>query len=333
MSEAHVADEGPPSRRAHTLIACLVLSAVGLLLLAVEWWCLHRRHEAQAAAAANEEVAARVESARAHLERREWDDAARLLEEALAVEHATATEEAQSALLQARRGQADGLLERARAAAERDVTRALDLLAAYLAHPQAANKEGAAHLQAEINRALSGPAALRCLAAMSDAALARLERGAAPEGLTDPAVRDLFADTLRRHLPQELARRAQLRAARADREAQLRLSPAFRELARFIRGEQRARQAQAELAGKQERALALLAGQLNVTDPAELEQLRAGGPGGREEREALERRVTRKRDEVRRAFRREPGHDPIDVEAFDRLVEQELRALAGPAGR
>jgi hypothetical protein len=326
-----MSDEAPRSSWVVTVLACLALSAVGSLALAAEWRYLHRRHEALAAEAANEEVAARVEAARGLVNRREWDEAARLLEEALAVEHATATEEAQLALLQARRGQADGLLDRARAAAaDRDVTRALDLLAAYLAHPQAADKEGAARLQAEINRALSGPAAVRCLAAMSDAALARLERGPAPEGLTDPAVRDLFADTLRQHLPMELARRARLRAARADREAQLRLSPAFRELARFVRGELLARQAQADLAGKQERALALLAGQLNVTDPAELERLRDSGPGGREE---LKGRVARKRAEVRRAFRRAPGHDPADDDTFDRLIEQELAALSRPAGK
>jgi hypothetical protein len=74
----------------------------------------------------------------------------------------------------------------------------------------------------------------------------------------------------------------------------------------------------------------LLAGQLNVTDPAELARLRAGGP---EDGEALEGRVARRRAEARRAFRREAGHDGADGEAFDRLVEQELAALSGPSGR
>jgi hypothetical protein len=321
--------EGPheevSSRRALTVIACLALSAVGLLVLVAEFWCLHRRHQAQLAAAADAEVAARVEGARAHVQRQEWDEAVRLLEEALAVQRATATEEARQLLLQARRGQAEALLEGARAAAgARDVPRALDRLAAYLAHPQAADKEGATRLQAEISRALSGPEALRCLAGLSDEALAGLARGDAPEGLADAAVRDLFADTLRRHLPQELARRAQLRAAAARREEQLRQSPAFRELARFVRAELRQRQAQEELARKQRRALALLPEQLNVTDPAELKRLRAGG-----DREAAAR-VARKRAEARRAFRREPGHDAADAEAFDRLVERELAALARP---
>jgi hypothetical protein len=327
------ADEGLSLRRLRAVIACLALSAVGLLVLAAEWWGLHRRQQAHAAEAANAEVAARVEVARVHMKSQEWDEAARLLEEALSFERATATEEARLALLRARRGQADALLDGARAAADKDVPRALDLLARYLAHPGAADQEAAARLQAAINQALSGPEAVRCLAAMSDAALARLARGGAPEGPADPAVSGLFADTLRRHLPQELARRSQLRAASLRREARLRQSPAFRELARFVRGELRARQAQADLAGKQERALALLAGQLNVTDPAELERLREGGPGGREDREALEGRVARKRAEVRRAFRREPGHDPADDGAFDGLVERELAALARPAGR
>lgn len=314
------------SGSARTWIACSALVAVGLLVLAAECWALHRRHQAQVAAAADAGVADRVEAAGAHLERREWDEAARLLEEALAVPHATATEEARRLLLRARRGQAAILLEGARAAAgANDVPRALELLAAYLAHPEADDKDSATRLQAALNAALSDTEAVRCLACLSDPALAGLARGDAPEGPVDPAVRDLFADTLRRHLPQELARRSQLRAARARREEQLRRSPAFRELARFVRAELRERKGREELARKQARALALLPAQLKVTDPAELERLRAGG-----EREELQARVARKRAEARRAFRREPGHDHADAEVFDRLVDQELAALAGP---
>jgi hypothetical protein len=318
-------DDELAAGRARTVIACAVLIAVGLLVLAAEVWCLRLRRQAQAAAAAGEEAAARVEAAHAHLKRQEWGEAVRLLEEALAVEGAAATEEARAVLLQARRGQADALLDGARAAAEaKDIPRALDLLAQYFAHPQAVNKDAATRLRDEINRALSGPEAVRRLAALSDEALARLARGEAPEGLTDPAVRDLFAETLRRHLPQEQARRAQLREARTRREARLRQSPALRELARFVQGELRQRQAQEDLARKQERALALLRGQLKVTDPAELDRLRAAAEG----REELEARVARKRAEARRAFRREPGHDPADAEEFDRLAEQELARLA-----
>ncbi len=318
--------EGPAeehSGRALTWVACLALVAVALLVLAAQGRALHRRHRARLAAAADAEVAAGVESARACVERQEWDEAVRVLEEALAVEHATKTEEAEQVLLQARRGQADALLEGARAAAgDKDVPRALDLLAAYLAHPKAADPESATRLQAAISRAMSDPEAARYLAGLSDEALARLAKGGAPEGFADAAVRGLFADTLRRHLPQELARRARWRAAGARREERLRQSAAFRELARFVRAERSDRQAREELARKQERALALLPAQLNVTDPAELERLRAA-----DDREA-EGRVARKRAEVRRAFRREPGHDADDAEAFDRLVERELAALS-----
>ncbi len=315
-----------PEGRAGTWIACLALTAVGLLVLAAECWALHRRHLAQVAAAADAELAARAESARAHVQRHEWDEAVRLLEEALAVKHATATEEAQGLLLQARRGQADVLLERARdAAGAKDVPRALELLAAYLAHPQAADRESATHLEAAINHALSEPEAVRFLAGLSDEVLGRLAQGDVPRDAADPAVRDLFADTLRRHLPQELARRAQLRAARARREERLRQSPAFRELARFVRAELRDRQAREELARKQARALALLPEQLKVTDPDDLGRLRAGG-----EREEAQARVAHKRAEVRRAFRREPGHDAADAEAFDRLVDHELTSLSLP---
>ena len=313
------------SGRAHTWIACSALVAVGLLVLVAECWGLRRRHQAVVAAAADAEVAARVEGARAHVERQEWDEVARLLEEALAVPHAAATEEAQELLLQARRGQADALLEAARAAAVgKDVPRALDLLAAYLAHPQAADRESATRLQAAISRALSGPEALRCLGGLSDEALARLARGDVPEGLPDEGLRDLFADTLRRHLPEESARRAELRAAQARREEQLRQSPAFREWARFVRAELRDRKAREELDRKQRRALALLPQQLKVTDPDELARLRGG------DREDAQARVARKRADVRQAFRREPGHDPADAEAFDRQVEKELAALSGP---
>jgi hypothetical protein len=326
MAGPQVPDEEPAAGRARTVIACAVLIAIGLLVLAAEVWCLHLRRQARAAAAADEEVAARVEAARACLKRQEWGEAVRLLEEALAVERATATEEAQSLLLQARRGQADALLDGARAAARaRDVPQALDLLAQYLTHPQAASQSAATRLQVAINGALSGPEAVRRLAAMSDAELARLARGEAPEGAPDPDVRDLFADTLRRHLTQEQGRRAQLHEARARREARLRQSPAFRGLARFVQGELRQRQAQAELARKQERALALLRAQLNVTDPAELARLRAAGAEGRE---ALDARVARQRAEARRAFHREPGHDAAEAEAFDRLVGEELARLA-----
>jgi hypothetical protein len=314
------------SVRARTWIACLALVAVGLLVLAAECRALYRRHRAQVAATANAEVAAGVESARALLQRQEWDEAARLLEEALAVKDATATQEARELLHQARRGQAEALLEGARAAAgAKDVPRALELLAAYLAHPQAADKEGATRLEAAINQALSGSEAARCLADLSDTALARLARGDAPEVHADPAVRGLFIDTLRRHLPQELARRAQLDASAARREGRLRQSPAFRELARFVRAELRDRQAREELARKQARALALLPAQLKVTDPAELERLRAGG-----DREEAQARVARKRAEARRAFRREPGHDAADAAVLDRLIDKELAALSRP---
>ncbi|HEY7427674.1 MAG TPA: hypothetical protein VH682_25815 [Gemmataceae bacterium] len=321
-------------------IALLTLILAGGLLLAEYLW-LRARHTAQTLAQANERVGDEIETARAHLAVQHWDEAVRHLEDALAVDRATNRAEVRPLLDEARRGQADALLEAAGlAVAHKDSAGALRLLHAYLAHPHAKDPERARLLSDDLARATSDDEAARLLARLSDDALNLFEkRGQLVEedGIHLASARTIFKDTLRRNLTRELQRRevrreverltAERRAAeRARRIARLRDTPVFRELSAFIAQTLEQSRDRQELARRQEVDLGQLFQQLGVNDPAEQAQIRADLMG-REERSGITASVERKRAEIKRAYRASPEFREADGELFDRQVDQELDKL------
>src|SRR5262249_14296947 len=247
-------------------IVLLTLILAGSLILAEYLW-LRARQTAQAIAQANERVGDEIETARAHLAVQHWDEAIRHLEDALAVDRATNRAEASPLLDEARRGQADALLEAADlAVAHKDSAGALRLLHAYLAHPYAANSERARRLRDDLARAASDDEAASLLARLSDDALNLFEKHgqlAEEDGIHTAAARAIFKDTLRRNLPRELQKRevrreverltAERRAAeRARRIARLRDTAAFRDLSAFVAQTLEQSRDREELARRQE---------------------------------------------------------------------------------
>src|SRR5207253_11215519 len=101
----------------------------------------------------------------------------------------------------------------------------------------------------------------------------------------DERVRPLFLDTLRRQLPAEQQRRADIRAAelaaaqrkareRAEREARVRETPPYRELAEFVVDLRKQYLAEKAALDKRERALTRLFQELNINDAEERDRLR-----------------------------------------------------------
>jgi len=310
-------------------------------LIGAEYAWLRGRLAARAIAQANERVAGRIDDARAHLAARHWDEAIRDLEDAQEIGGATNRDEVSAVLEQARRGQADALLEAANlAVARRDVGNALDLLRAYVAHPQATELAHARLLCADIERATSSEAAAAVLASLSEDALtvfARQGRLTQDDGLRSDAAHEIFKDTLRRQLARELHRRAAKRDAermaahqraieRAQRMLLLRNTPTFRALAAFVAQTLAAHHARQELAQRKETELQQLFQQLDVTDPEEQATIRAGLVE-RADDKRLARSVDRKRADIKRAYRASPEYQAADRELFDRLADQELDNL------
>jgi hypothetical protein len=333
--------------RPRTPLAAALAGAAALLF--GEFLYLQRRQEERAAAWVDQVVAARAEAARAHLARGDWDEALRLLRDALAVDGARDRDALHPLVRQAGEGQAGALLESARAAlARRDVGRARDFLRAYAAHAHAPDPAAAARLRADLDRATDDGEARRLLGRLSDESLAFLAAGGPPvEGDWDgdEAVRPVFVDTLRRNLAGEQRRREARREAgrlealrreeeRARREARLRGTPLFRRLLAFT-ASARARLAEEEqLALRRGQALDQLFRQLDVQSPAERDRIRAGLTADRRAaREAFAEAVNRTRAEFKQAFRRSDDFSPDDAGAFDHLVDRELDALLRETGR
>lgn len=317
------------------------VSLLALVLLVSEYCWLRARREAAAMAQANEGVADKIATARAHLALQHWDEAIHHLEDALAMEKATNRDEARPVLAQARQGQADALLDAAGSAILRkDSARAFRLLRAYLAHPSAADPDRARRLREDLERATSDDEAVQMLEHLSDEALeifARRGQLTEDDGLHTVGARAIFQDTLRRHLPKELRKRAAQReierlaaerraAQRARQIARLRQTPAFRSLSAFAAQTLAQLREQEQSAQQQETALALLFQQFRVNDPAEQRAIRADLLE-RGDRNDLAKSVDRKRAEVKRAYRSSPEYDAADHGLFDQLVDRELDNL------
>lgn len=319
----------------------LLVFCLGSGFIIAEYRYLHGRRESQTVAWANERVADRLATARAHLDARHWNEAIHHLEDALTIENATNREEVHALLAQVRRSQADDLLDAAELAVQRkDVAAAFRLLRAYLAHPHAARLDRGRRLHDDLERATSDAHADRVLARLSDDALKRFEQNGqlnAKEGMTTAGARAIFRDTLRHRLPEELRRRQAKRegerlaaerhaAQREKRIAELRKTPTYRALTAFIARMHKTLEERQELSHRQEAALGLLLRQLRINDPREQAKIR-GNLLENEDRAELAEAVHRQRAEIKHTFRTAPEHNAADDALFDRLVDRELDDL------
>jgi hypothetical protein len=328
-------------------LPALALAGGALLLIAAEFVYLRGRRADREAAAADRLVAARIETAEAHLAHGEWDQALPLLHEALAAEKARNRDLVPPILLRARKEQATALFERARAALHRkDGPAALALLREYRADPHAPDPEVAARLQADLERAMNDAGAVQLLSRWSDASLALFAEWGhldAKDWVGDAAAGEVFKDTLRRHLGAEQRKREEQRllrrreeerrvGERAAREARVRGSASYRDLVAFLAASREQLAEEGQLLGRRERALEQLFLQIPVADDAEREGIRAGlAADRREANRVFADLVARRRAEIKQAFRR-AGSDPDDATVFDHLVDQELDALLKERG-
>jgi hypothetical protein len=318
-----------------------ILLAVALLVGAV-WWSVQAQAEAKAVVWANQLAAARMDTARAHMNQNRWDEAIRTLQEALAIEKATSREEVLALLERAEAGQADALLGGAREAAQhREPERARQLLHAYRRHPRAAEVEAATRLEEEIDYAVSDAEARRWLMQLSDAALQQLPGPDAPTeavALKDAGARAIFLDTARKQLPAELRRRDGLRQAalleaarrqalRQRHEARLRATAEFRQLDNFVASTRKQLRQNLKLAGKQEEALGLLYRQLNIGTAAEQQAVREELVVEGGYRHAMEDALAARCSEAKQACRRSGAFSAADIAVFDDLVDEEVDGL------
>jgi len=309
--------------------------------LAGEYVWLHARQEARAIAQDNERVADRMELARAHLATQHWEEAIRHLEDAQAIERATNREVIRPLLEQARRGQAEALLEAAGLAiVHKDAANALRLLHAYTVHPWATNLDRAHLLRKDLERATSSEEAAQFLAHLSEDALALFDKhGQLTEdaGLHTDGARQIFKDTLRRHLRKEMQHRqarreverlaVERRAAEHARQiARLRAMPAFREVSAFMAQTLDHHHERQQTAQRQEADLAQLFQQLGVNDTKEQAAIRADLMGNEGQTNIAES-VVRQRAAIKHAYRSSPAFNAADRALFDRLVDEELDKL------
>jgi hypothetical protein len=313
----------------------LVLAA---LLILVECAWLQGRRQAQRIAWANEQVEQKIAAARLQLHKQHWNDAIRELEDARDVEGATNGNLIDPVWEEARRGQAEALLDAVGIAlTHRHPGDALRLLRAYLAHPQAGRLDRARLLFDELERALSDDEAAQLLATLSDEALTVfVEKGqlTVEDGPHTETIRAFFQETLRRNVAKEMRKReAQREVARlteehraADRTrriARLRNSPAFHSLSTFLAQTQEQFREQQQLASRQEAELENLFRGLGVKDAAEQEQIRTDLLD-RQTPSRIREQIERKRAELKRAYRNDTQFHRADGELFDQLVDQEV---------
>lgn len=319
----------------------VVTLAVAVLLVAVEFVWLRNRQEAQHIAQANGQVERKIATARAHMREQHWNEAIHELEDALDVEGATNRDAVDPVLEEARRSQAETLLDAAGIAlAHKHPDDALQLLRLYLAHPQAGHLHGARRMRDDLERALSDEEAARLLARLSDEALTILsDQGelTVDDGLQTEAAHPLFQETLRRNMANEIRKRAAQRevtrltaerraAERARRIAHLRASPAFHSLSSFLVQTLQLYRDRQRLAAQQEAELRVLFRQLGVKNAAEQKQIRddlLDHPTTAGIREQIER----KRAAVKRAYRNESTFNHADAELFDQFVDYEVDRL------
>jgi hypothetical protein len=344
-----------------TLWICTGVGTIGLATVAVLAWYLSARQADQAvqsarkqqeraeqsarekeereADLANEVVRARLEAARAHLARRDFDAALTTLRDTKGTEKATKKDALEPLLTEAEKGQAAALFESAVAALQRrEPDAALKALAAFLAHPHCTERDRALALQAEVHRATDDGQAIAFLRATTDARLDHL--GDADAALTaddntpvrDERVRPLFLDTVRRHLPAEVQRRTALRVAeranaerlareRVERETKVRESEAYRQVASLVAGVRAQYRREREAADKQNKLLDRMFQELRITDEEEKAEARKlyGIPSKRDEFRKL---VEDSRAQARKQAGGLESLTPAEREMFTQMIDQ-----------
>jgi hypothetical protein len=357
-------DSDPRSRgKKVTFAICVLMTLVGGMAIVGLAQFLEAQDRADEEAWANETVAAKVQQAESHLERREWEEAAGILEEALGTENATNLTRAQELLQQTRQSQAAALFGDVEAALrQKDLARAGKLLAAYLKLPEAPARDRAEAMVRDIERATSDTQAARFLAALPDATFtAFAEKGqlADIDRIDNEYLRALYQKTLERNLAQaqtlrqEIRRRQeQERLARAEaerkrvleekarRDAKVRATPVYRELSDFIaRARKKDQQNRKTLEGYEKKLLEasafLLAGNNQGKKAAagnvnlawvQREQEREE-QNIRQWKEKVEEQISQTRAGMKERIRIYPGFDAADWAAFDQVVDRELDGL------
>jgi hypothetical protein len=331
---------------------------VALLLLAGLGGLLELNRQAAAEEEANETVAGKIKLARAHIQHREWDGAARVLEEALATEDATELDQARNLLGKVQRSRAQDLLAAARLALRRKhAVQARKLFQQYIACPDATDRDGARRQLRQLEAATSARKALALLQQLPEPALtAFVQNGrlAVLDRIQDPGLRGVYADTLRKNLPRaqqlraeagargERARRAReaaRRRAEEQRLARLKQTPVYRELTEFVartRNRDAANRRAMESFDKQLLdASALLLGN-NAGQNREAIKQRLAQVKQKQEQEQkdiagwterVDEQVSRLRANVKERIRTYRGLDRDDWTTFDRLVDEQLDRL------
>jgi hypothetical protein len=330
--ETEPAPAQPATRaRDRTLLICLVGVLAALVLAPGTWWLVKARERARAETWANAAVADKVESARTHIALNQWNEATIELQDALATKDATDLEEARDLLADLQQRQADAGLEEADAAVSQlDTARALRLLEAYLANPHGSQQERAQRLRDELVLATSNEKAITRLYGLSDAALGTF---AATGRLTDmPAFSNaklsaLFLETLRRQLPAEQQRRAEILGRR---QARIGGTPIYRELLDFVRLTRQDLQPKAD---DDSRLVGLLLDELGVREADERKAISAQlRPNQQPAPQGIAARISSKRANLKERFRTYRDFDKVDWQIFDGAVDWYLDQLLTELG-
>jgi hypothetical protein len=317
--------------------------------------------QAAACERANRDVAELVAAARRDLALHRIDPALAHLHDAVAVEDATNLRDTEELLHQARQARATAVAQSVEAdLAHRAPARAADLLRRYLRTADVVRADEFTAWLGDIETATSDSRARAVLRDASDKDLARLAAGgrwSGPGAISRASLRILQADTLRRQLPEEQARRARERADRqaahaareraaAEKERQVhqarenrfRRTPLFRELQEFASLTRVACRNRPDGQDADPEWLASLLRGLDVNDPAARDSALAAIDGrrrsaGAEQREpratlSLLRDIARQRARFKerlRAFYQE-FHE-VDWPSLDRLIDRDLDEL------
>jgi hypothetical protein len=320
-------------RRRWAVAACVLLGVVGLLGIGGEVGFLEAGRRADAERSANEAVAAKVKVAQTAAARAHWDEAIQLLHDALATPGATGLAEVDQLLRQAQRARAESVLTAARQAVQdHEPARAQELLGAYLANPDAADKDRAARLRDDLALATSTAKAAEVLRQLPDGALAAFaDGGSLPvlQRVEDADVCGVYARTLRAGLAAEQERRAELsRLAREEQKqrlARVSATPAYKELLSFLDASRKSR----TTTRVDPRLLGYLYQELNITDAAEQQKTLAELTASPQEVRTLQQSIARERLTLKERFRSYDGFDQRDRETFERRVDEEMERLLG----
>jgi hypothetical protein len=299
-------------------------AAAALVLASGTWWLGQRHEHAKAADRANQEVAARVAAARVALSQQRWDEAAGLLQTALATENATRLEDAQALWTDLRRQQAAGVLRAAESAlARRDVAKTLSLLQSYLDDPYGAEHDKADYLKKQLELATSDAEAAARLRLLTDVALVDFAQTGTLADLRDfehPDVRAIHLDKLRCGLGTEIRKREEERTNRARR---IQTTPVFGEFQEFVALSRRRLLARTGGGEIDHRLLARFFAEVQINGAAEQQRIQkelSTRPLDYEEAEKL----ARLRANFKERFRAYKDFDNRDREMFDEAVDQEV---------